>query len=136
MKEICLKATIENMKEVFDFIETELAGTEGCSRADILKIHMMVDELFVNVASYAYGEDEGDVTVGVDIDGDLAIISFTDSGVPYNPLNQAAPNVELATRDRKKGGLGVYMVRNTVDDIQYEYRDGKNIVRIYKKVGA
>ncbi len=136
MKEISVKADKEVINEVFDFVEGELGQIEGCTRKDIMRIHMVVDELFANVANYAYGDGDGDVKVGFEFDSDTAVISFTDSGKPYNPLEQEEPDVTLSARERRIGGLGVFLVKNTVDDIRYENRDGKNIVKIYKKVGG
>ena len=155
-KKICVKADTLNIDEVFDFIEGELEAVDGISRQEVLKIHMVVDEIFSNIANYAYG-DEGDdsdhskasdsgcersdaetVTVTFDYDTEKKVvaITFTDNGRPYNPLEEAPPDVTLPAAKRKIGGLGVFMVRNTVDDIKYENRDGKNILTILKKTGG
>ncbi len=136
MKEIKVKADKEAIDEVYSFIEEELLSVEGCSRRDALKLHMVIDELFTNVANYAYENSEGEVTVGFDEENSLVSISFIDSGTPYNPLDQESPDVTLSAKERKIGGLGVFMVKNTVDDISYERKDGKNIVTVYKKVGG
>ena len=136
IKEVCVKADTQYIDEVFDFIEGELATIEGISRQEVLKIHMIVDEIFSNIANYAYmSDDSGNVTVSFDHDSETKAVSitFTDQGRPYNPLEETPPDVTLPAGKRKVGGLGVFMVRNTVDDIKYENRDGMNILTIVKK---
>ena len=138
MKEICIKADKKNIEEVFAFVEGELATTEGISRKDVLKLHMIVDEIFANIAEYAYGDTEGDVRVSYEYDdeSDTVTITFTDEGVPYNPLSAEEPDTTLSAKERKAGGLGLFMVKNTVDDIRYETADGKNILILTKIVGG
>ncbi len=155
-KEICIKADTMHIDEVFDFIEEQLAQVEGMNRQEVLKIHMVVDEIFSNIANYAFEDGKGDrdllkasepepegadsetVTVSFDYDAEKRSVSitFTDNGRPYNPLEEAPPDVTLPAAKRKVGGLGVFMVRNTVDDIRYRYRDGQNILTIIKKTGG
>ncbi len=138
MKEICIKADKNNIEEVFSFVEGELAATEGISRKDVLKLHMIVDEIFANISDYAYGDTKGDVKVSYEYDSesDTVTITFTDEGVPYNPLSAETPDITLSAKERKAGGLGLFMVKNTVDDIRYETADGKNILILTKIVGG
>nr|WP_297708814.1 ATP-binding protein [uncultured Butyrivibrio sp.] len=137
MKNICVKADAQNIDEVFDFIEGELADIESVCRMDVLKIHMIVDEIFTNISSYAYDNDNGTTTISFDYKtgNDYISLTFTDQGRPYNPLEEKLPDMELSAGKRKIGGLGVLMVLNIADDIHYEYKDGSNILTIIKHIG-
>lgn len=137
MKNICVKTDAQNIDEVFDFIEGELADIESVCRMDVLKIHMIVDEIFTNISSYAYDNDNGTTTISFDYKtgNDYISLTFTDQGRPYNPLEEKLPDMELSAGKRKIGGLGVLMVLNTADDIHYEYKDGSNILTIIKHIG-
>ena len=99
-----------------------------------MKLEVAVEEIFVNVAHYAYAPATGDVAVGVYVTNDPRSINITfrDSGVPFNPLEKADPDITLKAEDRKIGGLGIYMVRKTMDDMTYEYKDGQNILTMKK----
>ena len=137
MKNICVKADAQNIDEVFDFIEGELADIESVCRMDVLKIHMIVDEIFTNISSYAYDNDNGIATISFDYKtgNDYISLTFTDQGRPYNPLEEKIPDMELSAGKRQIGGLGVLMVLNPADDIHYEYKDGSNILTIIKHIG-
>ncbi len=130
MKEICVKADTENIDEVYEFIEGELEA-EGVSRKDVLMLHMIVDEIFSNISNYAYEGSEGKVWISYrKSDDTAAVITFKDEGRPFNPLQEEDPDVNLPVGQRKVGGLGIFMVRNTVDDIRYENIDGRNELTI------
>ncbi len=124
------------MADVIDLVEEELAAA-GASRKEILKIHMVVDEILNNIATYAY-ESGGDVTVTMDHDENEAMfcLKFSDSGKPYNPLSNEDPDTTLAAKDRPIGGLGIMMVKKTMDEVRYENRDGMNILTLKKKIGG
>ena len=94
------------------------------------------DELFGNIAHYAYNPDVGDATVRVEVMEDplAVVITFIDKGVPYDPLAKADPNTSLSAEEREIGGLGIFMVKKTMDDITYEYKDGQNILMIKKHI--
>ena len=137
MKEICVKADTDNIDEVYEFIEGEL-NELGVSRKEVLVLHMIVDEIFSNIAYYAYKGDDGRVWISFHCEegSDTVAITFKDEGSPFDPLREDEPDVDLPAGERKPGGLGVYMVRNSVDDIRYEYSEGKNILTIIKKTGG
>ena len=113
---------------------TALLDELGCPEKTKTQINIAIDELYGNIASYAYGEGSGEVTVAVDYDSDAGAvsISFQDEGKPFNPLESGDPDVTLSARERKVGGLGIFLVRKSMDDVRYEYRDGKNILTIRK----
>ena len=93
-------------------------------------------KLLGNIAHYAYYPKEGTATVRVEVlEEPLAVvITFIDNGVPYDPLKNADPDITLSAEEREIGGLGIYMVKKSMDDIFYEYRDGQNILKIRKKI--
>ncbi len=97
---------------------------------------MAIDELFGNIANYAYNPDIGTATVRVEVtENPLAVvITFIDNGVPYDPLAKSDPDITLSAEEREIGGLGIYMVKKSMDDISYEYKDGKNFLKIKKNI--
>lgn len=137
MRILEIEARIENMEQVFAFLDEAMAGCD-CPRKSRVQIRISVEEIFVNVASYAYGSQVGKVTILCDVTGDppALVITFIDSGIPYNPLARTDPDVELHAEDRQIGGLGIYMAKKCVDDVSYEYKDGKNILVLKKKLSG
>ena len=101
-----------------------------------MQIDVAVEEVFVNIASYAYTPGIGSATVRIESSQDPAAvtITFIDRGIPYNPLLKEDPDVTLSAEERAIGGLGIYMVKKAVDDISYVYRDGQNILSISKTI--
>ena len=135
MKELIVEAKRENLLEVQSFIDEQLEEV-GCPMTTQIAIDVAVEELFVNIASYAYGQGEGIAVVQVTVHEDpLSVeITFIDNGKQYDPLAKADPDVTLSAKERKKGGLGIFMVKNTMDNVSYEYKDGKNILTIKKNL--
>ena len=135
MKEISIAATIENIEVVTDFVNEELEALD-CPMKAQMQIDVAIDELFSNIAHYAYSPEVGDATVRVEVVEDplSVIITFIDKGVPYDPLAKADPNTTLSAEEREIGGLGIFMVKKTMDDITYEYKDGQNILKIKKNL--
>lgn len=133
MKELTLRATVENILTVTAFAEEYLESLDLPLKA-IMEINIAIDELFGNIAQYAYGETTGSVTVQFEAyeNPRSVAITFIDSGVPYNPLSKEDPDITLSAEERKIGGLGVYMVKKSMDAISYEYKDKKNILKIRK----
>lgn len=126
-------ADLEKLPEVLSFVEQQLETT-GCPLKSRMQIAVAVEELFVNIASYAYGEEPGDVVIRMETENnpDAVRITFIDNGKPYDPLSREDPDVTASAEDRPIGGLGVYMVKKTMDDVRYEYRDGQNMLTIRK----
>lgn len=134
MKELTVDATVENIATVTEFVNAQLEQS-GCPPKIQMQIDIAIDELFGNIAHYAYDPDVGPATVRVEVDEEpCVIITFIDNGVPYDPLGKEDPDITLSAEDRGIGGLGVYMVKKSMDDISYEYRDGQNILRIKKRI--
>ena len=101
-----------------------------------MQIDVAVEEIFVNIASYAYTPGKGNAAVKVEILKDplTAVITFIDSGVRYDPLSKEDPDITLGTEQRQIGGLGVFMTKKLMDEVSYEYRDGKNILTLKKRL--
>lgn len=135
MKELTLAATLENIEKVTDFVNTELLGLSCSEKAQTL-INIAIDEIFSNIAYYAYVPNAGKVTVRINfVDDPLsAVITFIDRGLPYNPLAKEDPDTTLPTDKRKPGGFGIFMVKNSMDAMEYEYCDGQNILSIKKSL--
>ena len=135
MKELTLPATIENIETVIDFVNGQLEEIK-CPLKAQMQIDIAIDELFGNIAHYAYNPETGPATVRVEVTEDpiAVVITFIDRGVPYDPLKKEDPDITLSAEERAIGGLGIFMVKMTLDEISYEYKDGKNILRIKKNM--
>lgn len=135
MKELLIDATVENIETVTAFVNEQLEAL-NCSIKSQTQIDIAIDELFGNIAHYAYNPEVGPVTVRVEVTGDpiTVIITFIDHGIPYDPLKKEDPNITLSAEEREIGGLGIYIVKKSMDDITYEYKDGQNILKIKKKI--
>jgi len=136
IEEMTVLATTENVPVVTAFVEEQLEKY-NCPMKDQMQINIAVDELVSNIAYYAYNPDIGPATIRISVTEDpLEVeVSFIDHGKPYDPLKKADPDTGLPLEERGVGGLGIYMVKQTMDDIQYEYKDGNNILSIKKKIG-
>ena len=129
-----IEATVDNLHEVLAFVDEQLEAAESSMKAQ-MQIDLSVEELFVNIAHYAYTPNQGMAEISMEIDGDrMASVTFEDSGVPYDPLAKVDPDITLSADERPIGGLGIFMVKKNVDDIFYEHKDGKNILTIKKKI--
>ena len=133
MKEIHIDSKVENIPEVMDFVRTELE-TLGCSEQIKTQFKMAVDELFGNICLYAYGKGTGPVTVSAGKEGEppAAVVAFCDNGSPYNPLEADTPDIDLDIEDRPIGGLGIFLIREMMDGMSYEYKDGCNVLKLTK----
>ena len=134
MKELSLNAVIENIDTVTDFVNEQLEQYDCPAKAQ-MQIDIAIDELFSNIARYAYNPDVGPATVRVEVVEDplSVVITFIDHGKPYDPLSTEDPDITLSAEERQIGGLGIYMVKKSMDEIAYEYKDGQNILRIKKR---
>ena len=134
MKELTVQAITENIAAVTEFIDRELEALD-CSVRTQMQIDIAIDELFGNIAHYAYGQEVGNATVQFDTEDErTAVITFIDSGKPYNPLEAEEPDITLSAEERKIGGLGIFLVKKTMDDIRYRYEEGKNVLEIRKRI--
>ena len=137
--ELTVKADVENLDEVLDFLNERLDNL-GCTPKARMQIEIALEELFVNVAHYAYaengtdGNDKNMVSVRVDeLNEPLSVaVTLSDSGLPFDPLSREDPDITLSADERRIGGLGIYMVKKSMDNVHYEYRNGKNILKFRK----
>ena len=133
--ELAIEATVENLPTVLAFVDEQLEAV-GCSMKTQMQIDVAVEEIFVNVASYAYAPGHGGAEVRVEISGEplTAAITVIDRGVPYNPLAREDPELTLSAEEREVGGLGIYLTKELMDDVSYAFRDGQNILTLKKKI--
>lgn len=135
MKELVIEAERKNLIQVQAFIDEQLEAV-GCPMLMQTAIDIAVEELFVNIASYAYGPEIGIAVVQVSVyEEPLSVeITFIDNGKQYDPLAKPDPDTTLSVKERKKGGLGIFMVKKSMDNVNYEYKNGKNILTIKKNL--
>ncbi|MCI8483347.1 MAG: ATP-binding protein [Lachnospiraceae bacterium] len=135
MRELTIDATVENIEKVTAFVDEQLENF-NCPLKIQMQIDIAIDELFGNIAHYAYHPVTGPATVQVEVKKEPleVVITFIDQGTPYNPLQKEDPDTSMSAEDRQIGGLGIYMVKKSMDGITYEYRDGKNILKIRKNM--
>ena len=133
MKEITVDAVIESIDRLTDRINDELdmLGCPGKARA---QIDVAIDEILSNIIRYAYPREPGSVTVRYECEDGIFSISFEDEGAQYNPLKKPDPDTSLPAEERKIGGLGIFLVKKTMDDMEYRRLDGRNVLTIRKKI--
>lgn len=133
--ELEIEAQNDNLSKVLSFIEQHLEAI-GCTPKIQMQISVAVEEIFVNIANYAYAPDVGKVTVRVEITEEpLSVcITFMDGGKPFDPTKRSDPDVTLSAEERQIGGLGIFMTKKIMDDVVYEYIDGKNILTLKKGI--
>ncbi len=135
MKELTIEATPENVDTVIEFVDAQLEEY-GCGMKEQMAIDVAIDELFANIAHYAYNPETGYATVRVDVLKDpLSVeVTFIDNGRQYDPLAKDDPDTTLSVEDRPIGGMGILIVKKSMDAVSYEYKDGKNILTIKKNI--
>jgi anti-sigma regulatory factor (Ser/Thr protein kinase) len=133
MRELDIEALVDNLPEVTEFVDEQLEAT-GCSMKVQMQIDLAVEEIFVNIANYAYSPEKGRAIVRVEVSGNpvTVTITFIDHGVPYDPLAKEDPDVTLRADERQVGGLGIFMAKQIMDELAYEYKDGQNILILKK----
>lgn len=133
MKELTLAATLENIEAVTDFVNEKLELLD-CPMKAQMQIDIAIDEIFSNIARYAYAPGSGDATVRVETESNppAVMITFIDAGIPYNPLTKEDPDTTLSAEERGIGGLGIYMVKKSMDAMEYAFEDGCNKLSIKK----
>lgn len=133
--EMVVEAVLKNLPLVVEFVENHLKRT-GISLKEKLQICVAVEEIFVNIANYAYAPDRGNATVRVEFSGAPVTVSITfmDNGIPFDPLKRRDPDITLSAEERRIGGLGIFMTKKTMDSVKYEYKDGQNILTLKKSI--
>ena len=133
MKELTVDAAVENIEVVTDFVNEELEKLD-CPVKARRQIDVAIDELFGNIARYAYSPDVGKATVRFSVEENPleVTITFIDNGIPFNPLEKSNPDTHLSAEERPIGGLGIFLVKKSMDLVEYEYKNGQNILKIKK----
>ena len=135
MKEWTFEAKIDRIPWLTEQVDALLEGLD-CPMKAQMQIDVAIDELLANISSYAYSTGKGGVTVRFDFKPDdrTVALTFIDSGIPYDPLAKPDPDVALAVEKRSVGGLGIFLVKKTMDDMTYARRDGHNVLTIRKRI--
>jgi len=132
MDELIIDAKLENLETVLDFVNARL---EDCPPRIKNQIGIVIDEIFSNIAYYAYHPDIGSVAVRISLDSEITI-EFEDGGIAYDPLSAEDPDITLSIEEREIGGLGLFVVKNLMDSMEYRREGNKNILTIKKKVNC
>lgn len=133
MTELKVEADVSMAGDVNNYVSKRLDEI-GCPPKIRAQICIAADEIFSNIARYAYGSGTGSAEVCVKAENypPAAVITFTDSGTEYDPFSAEDPDITLPASKRGEGGLGIYIVKKLMDSVSYEYRDGTNILRLRK----
>ena len=133
MEKITVEAVLENLQKVMDFA-TEKLEERDCPMKASMQLELVIEEIFVNIASYSYHPEIGKATFCIEFEEnpDAVLMTFIDGGKPYNPLEKEDPDTTLDINERDIGGLGIFLVKKNVDEISYEYTDEKNILHMKK----
>ena len=128
-------AKTEALSDVLGFVEQMLDSFE-CPIKIQVALCVAIEEVFVNVAHYAYGEGEGNMSLGIGFDEESRAITFrmTDKGIPFDPLKKPDPDISLSADEREIGGLGIFIAKKTMDSISYSHENGENILTMLKKI--
>ena len=128
-------AKIDVLSDVLGFVDQMLDSFE-CPMKIQTAVCVAIEEIFVNVAHYAYGDSDGDMNLGIGFDEVNRAVTFrmTDKGIPFDPLKKADPDITRPAEEREIGGLGIFIVKKTMDSMTYAYENGENILTMIKKI--
>ena len=128
-----IPAELDRMDEVLDFVGA-LVDAHGASPQVCAQLRMVIEELYVNIAHYAYPAGGGWAEIRGSVEDGVATFTLVDAGAPFDPLAKPDPDVTLPGEEREIGGLGIYMVKNMTDEVEYAYRDGCNQITVRKRL--
>ena len=128
-------AKTEALPDVLTFVKEKLEEYQ-CSIKTQTSLCVAIEEVFVNIARYAYDNGGGEVTLGIGFDDHSRVVTFSiaDRGVPFDPLKKPNPDITLSAEEREIGGLGIFITKKTMDSVAYSYEDGENILTMIKKI--
>lgn len=132
MAEKTFVASDASFEDAMAFLEEQMDLAELPMKVS-MQVSVAFEEMYVNVCHYAYPDKDGTVLVQIVAEDGVLKITLDDTGLPYDPLKKEDPDITLSAEERNIGGLGIFIVRKTMDDMQYEYKDGHNILTILKK---
>ncbi len=135
MNEITVQASVENIQKVTEWVDEQLELL-NCSLKAQMQIDVAIDEVFGNIAHYAYPEGVGTAVIRFEPDPETGMVTLTflDRGIPFNPLEKTDPDILAGPEERAVGGLGIFLVKKTMDDVSYQSVDGQNILSLKKKI--
>ncbi|MDO4838945.1 MAG: SpoIIE family protein phosphatase [Clostridia bacterium] len=133
LHEMTVDATVENITPITEFVDAQL-DSHGCSAKAKMQINVAVDEIVSNIAHYAYPDGQGQVTVRMEVEDGAAYITFMDEGIPFDPLEEADPDISLGAEERGVGGLGIFLVKKTMDTLTYERCGVQNVLKMTKRI--
>lgn len=128
-------AKTQALPDVLAFVEEQLDSFE-CPMKLQIAVCVAIEEVFVNVAQYAYGADAGDVSLGIGFDEETRTLTFrmADKGSPFDPLQNPDPDITRSAEEREIGGLGIFITKKTMDSLTYAHEMGENILTMQKKI--
>lgn len=135
MEKISVPADTNYLDRILDFVD-QIISFKNMENNLILQLHLAIEEVFVNIAHYAYPDKNGMVEISAECIQDELTIIFKDRGTPFDPLSRAAPDFSIPAKERKRGGLGIYLVNKFMDDVCYYYEDEKNILILKKCISS
>lgn len=130
-KTINLVATVEEVPNLLDTFE-ELLTEAGCPAPIIMQILLSVEEIYVNVANYAYGKETGECRLDIKIENNQFAVDISDGGIPFDPMSKEDPDITLKLMDRPIGGLGILITKKMMDETWYEYKNNRNHMHLVK----
>ena len=135
MTEKVFPANTEALSDVLGFVEETLEQFE-CPMKTQMAVCVAIEEVFVNVALFAYPDGEGDVVFGIGYEEDSKKVTFrmSDKGVPFNPLEKPDPDITLSAEERGIGGLGIFITKKTMESVSYAYENNENILTMIKTI--
>ncbi|MDR3063497.1 MAG: ATP-binding protein [Methanobrevibacter sp.] len=137
MEKIIVPGKVEYLKEVQEFISANLKHYEFLPKFQ-MQLELVIEEIFVNIAKYAYMEDSNENEIIIysvfDDSNSVLTIKFVDNGTPFNPLKEKNPDLSKDIENWKIGGLGLFLVKKNTDELKYQYKKGKNILTFKKKL--
>ncbi|MGM0509399.1 MAG: ATP-binding protein [Fusobacteriota bacterium] len=134
MEKFETKAIMDNLEDMIQFVLENVSKRVEDDKKLKNKIRLACEEVFVNIINYAYGDETGDIEIYYedDLENNTFTIIVEDSGVEFDPFKREDPDIDLPMEERTIGGLGIFMVKNIMDDVEYKRKDGKNILKMVK----
>ena len=133
-RSLTLPNNVETIPELNVFIDS-VAEEIGLDMSLTMSLNLAIEEAVVNVMEYAYPQGEkGDVTIDVTATDQWLQFVLTDSGTPFDPTKKEEADTTLSAEERPIGGLGIFLVRQLMDSIEYAFKDGKNVLTLKKQL--
>ena len=129
-----LKSTLSELDKLCEQLE-KFGQSLGLSKKCIFEINLALDELFTNIISYGFGDDDEHlIEVTITPQNETLCLCIEDDGVPFNPVDAKEPDLECTVEDCKIGGLGIHLIRNLMDEICYKRCGDKNVLTLKKNI--